>query len=313
MRFYIIIFFLIFLNVSLSLSSFTFLIKNRLERPGISTSDNSRAPYDVMNITSCSDLTSEKILPITSTGLLSPRKYSSPSRALSHKSSLKRTTSTTQSITKSKRKLYDSDSEGDVVLNKQSRYESDSDGDVNSYHSTCDDSSEESSITSSLDRNGIEECPRQFRGECIPSSDSDREYETLPLEYWERSKECKEAKWDHMERLDNLCESRERLVLLTTLWDADTVLETNMFPYDTPKGVEHFTLWSVHELSHQEVINFVDNWLKQNMPQVKRWEYDDNSGQRSIDLFHVHVFIETIPYSYCPSDMRKTYRPLHSL
>ena len=34
------------------------------------------------------------------------------------------------------------------------------------------------------------------------------------------------------------------------------------------------------------------------MPQVRRWQYDDNSGDRSILHFHVHVFIETVPFSF---------------
>jgi len=138
-------------------------------------------------------------------------------------------------------------------------------------------------------------------------------YERLPLEYWERSDDCKEAKWAHMDRLDRLGASRERLVLLTTLWEEDTVLEPNMFPYVTPSGIKHYTLWSVHDMTHNEICSFVEDWLLKHMPQVRRWEYDDNSGDRSINLFHVHVFIETVPYSFYPTDMSKIYRPLHSL
>ena len=57
-----------------------------------------------------------------------------------------------------------------------------------------------------------------------------RRYEDLPLEFWERSEGCKTAKIDHMDRLDDFSGSREWLVLATTLWEADTVLERNMFP-----------------------------------------------------------------------------------
>lgn len=55
-------------------------------------------------------------------------------------------------------------------------------------------------------------------------------YSDLPLEWWERGEECKEAKSKHVEKIDELCESREQLVLLTTLWKKQTVLEPNMFP-----------------------------------------------------------------------------------
>lgn len=41
------------------------------------------------------------------------------------------------------------------------------------------------------------------------------------------------------------------------------------------------------------------------MPYVKRWNYDDNEGEKSIELFHVHVYIETIPYIYQPSEKDK--------
>eukprot|EP00981_Chlorochromonas_danica_P009546 scaffold2727_cov161-Ochromonas_danica.AAC.9 len=101
----------------------------------------------------------------------------------------------------------------------------------------------------------------------------------LPLEWWERSEGCKRAKSLHTERIDRLCDSREDLVLLTTLWQDDIVLEPNMFPYDTPWGIEHYTLWSTRELDHEEVVAFVDRWLAKNMPNVRRWQYDDNSGR----------------------------------
>eukprot|EP01041_Mallomonas_annulata_P008800 gene8800-18207_t len=147
--------------------------------------------------------------------------------------------------------------------------------------------------------------------EIVPSTTSSstsscRKYERLPLEYWERSEGCKEAKYDHMDRIDRLCASREKLVLETTLWYEDTVLEPNMFPYNTPLGIEHYTLWSIFDLTNNEISNFVENWLEKNMPQVRRWEYDDNSGDRSIELFHVHVFIETDPFSFQPTDSSKS-------
>jgi hypothetical protein len=47
-------------------------------------------------------------------------------------------------------------------------------------------------------------------------------------------------------------------------------------------------------------VAFVDQWLRHNYPRVRRWQYDDNSGERSINLFHVHVFVEMIPFSFQP-------------
>lgn len=100
----------------------------------------------------------------------------------------------------------------------------------------------------------------------------------LPLEWWERDDDCLQAKRDHMDRLDHYGISRERLVYLTTLHDDDVVLEKNMFPYNTPTGIEHYTLWSVEDMSHEEIEAFVDKWLENRLPQVRRWQYDDNLG-----------------------------------
>ncbi len=64
----------------------------------------------------------------------------------------------------------------------------------------------------------------------VISNQITRHYEDLPLEFWERSDACREAKSKHMERLDSLCDSREKLVLLTTLEGKHTAIEPNMFP-----------------------------------------------------------------------------------
>jgi hypothetical protein len=45
------------------------------------------------------------------------------------------------------------------------------------------------------------------------------------------------------------------------------------------------------------------------MPQVRRWQYDDNLGERSILLFHVHVFIESNPFSFEPRPGMEYFPP----
>lgn len=137
-------------------------------------------------------------------------------------------------------------------------------------------------------------------------------YSELPLEWWDRTDDCKDAKALHLERIDHLDMSREELILETTLWKEDIVLERNMFPYDTPYGIEHYTLWSIYDMTHQNIVEYVNSWLSYYCPDVRRWQYDDNSGERSIDLFHVHVFIEMIPYSFTIKDPEKQYIPSHS-
>ena len=140
----------------------------------------------------------------------------------------------------------------------------------------------------------------QNRQRQVPHIDYNYSFDTLPIKYWERSEQCLLAKEAHMDRIDRLCASREDLVLMTTLWNKNINLEPNMFPYDTPDNVLHYTLWSLKELIHKEIVRYVENWLRKRMPKVRRWNYDDNLGDRSFQLFHVHVYIETIPYSYIP-------------
>lgn len=56
------------------------------------------------------------------------------------------------------------------------------------------------------------------------------QFQDLPLEWWERSTDCRLAKSEHQDKIDKMFGSREDLVLLTTLRNEDTVLEPNMFP-----------------------------------------------------------------------------------
>lgn len=135
----------------------------------------------------------------------------------------------------------------------------------------------------------------------------------LPLEWWEREEDCQIAKKRHTERIDDMCgNDREGLILKTTLYSKNTVLEPNMFPYNTPYGIKHYTLWSIYELTHAEIVSYVDRWLDKRMPFVRRWDYDDNAGERSIELFHVHVYIETKPYSFTPRPSYE-YIPPHAV
>jgi hypothetical protein len=149
-------------------------------------------------------------------------------------------------------------------------------------------------------------------------------------------------KSEHLRKIDRLMPSRERLIMLTTLWKKDVAMEPNMFPYKVraqsvllicyflsdqisltgfvpfacvlwlqcPDGIEHWTLWSVRDMSHEEVCEYVEDWLAVNYPHARRWNYDDNLGQRSVELFHVHVYIETKPFSFVP-DPEKIYRPVY--
>ncbi|OQR93084.1 hypothetical protein ACHHYP_02979 [Achlya hypogyna] len=125
------------------------------------------------------------------------------------------------------------------------------------------------------------------------ADDADRGRRTLKLEYWTRSDECKERKWDHLDQLDSeeTGRSREEHIYATTLAGRTSYMEPNMFPYETPAGIEHWTLWSRHELRHVHVQEYVERWISTNAPHVTAWNYDDNP-ERSIDIFHVHVYLQ---------------------
>jgi hypothetical protein len=120
----------------------------------------------------------------------------------------------------------------------------------------------------------------------------------LPMEFWVRTEECKELKSRHLDYIDRHYSTREDFIEDTVFCDPftgeqrDIVLEPNMFPYETPADVEHWTLWSRADMSPEEVQAWVTAWLVNNKPDVLRWGWDDNAGDRSILWFHVHVYLQ---------------------
>mmetsp|Transcript_24682 Transcript_24682/g.34442 ORF Transcript_24682/g.34442 Transcript_24682/m.34442 type:complete len:224 (-) Transcript_24682:359-1030(-) len=115
---------------------------------------------------------------------------------------------------------------------------------------------------------------------------------TLEIEYWKRSEDCSRRKKEHMQKIEGKGGvSMEDWVMQTTLKDTDHAMERNPFPYQTPKGIEHWTLWALHEMDRREIERYVYDYTRKNMPNVVEWEYDENS-HRSIHIFHVHVYLK---------------------
>ena len=114
---------------------------------------------------------------------------------------------------------------------------------------------------------------------------------TLYIEYWSRTDECKERKWDHLDAIADQYGCAEDHIFATTLHKRTACLEPNMFPYATPAGIEHWTLWHERDLTHSQIKQYVENWIDANAPHVESWNYDDNP-ERSIDIFHVHVYLQ---------------------
>ena len=125
----------------------------------------------------------------------------------------------------------------------------------------------------------------------VPCGFNEAAKRTLRIEYWDRTRECKERKWDHMDRIDATYDSREAWIWQSVLHEAEVVLEPNMFPYNTPKGIEHWTLWARRELTLPEVEAYVLEWIARERPEVTRWNLDENA-QRSIDIYHVHIYFQ---------------------
>uniref|UniRef100_A0A6U1PGM4 Uncharacterized protein n=1 Tax=Fibrocapsa japonica TaxID=94617 RepID=A0A6U1PGM4_9STRA len=133
-------------------------------------------------------------------------------------------------------------------------------------------------------------CKKRSRSSCNSNSPP----RTLTIEYWDRTDDCINKKWDHMDFIDANFDSRENFILETALLNRDHMLEPNMFPYDTPEDILHWTMWCRWEMSEEELIKYVENWMKK-YPYIVEWNYDDNAGERSIDLYHVHVYFRVVP------------------
>lgn len=116
----------------------------------------------------------------------------------------------------------------------------------------------------------------------------------LRLEYWMRSEECTERKRAHVAAIDErggywgMEDHIEETVFAP---HGDVVLERNMFPYETPRGISHWTLWSRSPMSERDIVRWTKAWLLEHLPDALRFNYDLNDNN-SIDIPHYHVFIE---------------------
>lgn len=115
---------------------------------------------------------------------------------------------------------------------------------------------------------------------------------SLEIDYWKRTEECSLRKREHMERVERKRDvSMEEWIFQTTLKGTNHAMEKNPFPYQTPANIEHWTLWATHEMERREIERFVYHFIRTEQPCVESWEYDENS-HRSIDIFHVHVYLK---------------------
>ena len=173
------------------------------------------------------------------------------------------------------------------------RHASDSDGDVSDdtqyerYASDRDDSSPRRREDDEDDEHDGE--PYDPAADDHPGPPCD-----LKLEYWMRSEECTERKRAHVAAIDErggywgMEDHIEETVFAP---HGDVVLERNMFPYETPRGISHWTLWSRSPMEERDIVRWTKAWLLEHLPDALRFNYDLNDNN-SIDIPHYHVFIE---------------------
>jgi len=133
-------------------------------------------------------------------------------------------------------------------------------------------------------------------GACPPSATpgSRRSFVIGP---WKRTDEMARKKRDRLTWMDEKYSGdREHFVSEYVLGVRDVLLELNHYPYKLPPGVEHWTLWSRRSMGHRELCDYVEAWLDAREPHgVVSWNYDDNRGRRTIDIWHVHIYFQGEP------------------
>ena len=133
---------------------------------------------------------------------------------------------------------------------------------------------------------------------------------TLRLEYWMRSEEMTAKKREHVAKLDELggyygVEDHIEKTVFQNDPEIKVVLEENMFPYDCPPGVSHWTLWSREEMKGGEIQEWVHEYLMKHRRDVVEWNYDMNDNC-SVDVPHYHVFLRV---EDCEYEMKARSKP----
>jgi len=137
--------------------------------------------------------------------------------------------------------------------------------------------------------------PRRFTSSSSRVTDRERRDAvppaTLAMDHWTRDEETTRRKRAHVDSLDAAggYYGVEDEIERTVLANADVAIEVNMFPYETPRGVTHMTLWSRREMSEREVVDWTSRWLREHKKRCVAWNFDMNV-HNSVDVPHYHVF-----------------------
>lgn len=124
-----------------------------------------------------------------------------------------------------------------------------------------------------------------------PTRDSTR---TIRIGPWKRNDEVARRKNARLSWMDRTYRgNRERFVMEQVLRRRDVLVEPNKFPYFLPPDIEHWTIWSRRTFNHRELCEYIEGWLAARKPHnVVAWNYDDNRGRRTIDVWHVHIYFK---------------------
>ena len=117
-----------------------------------------------------------------------------------------------------------------------------------------------------------------------------------------RSEEMTAKKREHVAKLDELggyygVEDHIEKTVFGNDPEVNVVLEENMFPYDCPPGVSHWTLWSREDMKGEEIQEWVSEYLTKHRKDVVEWNYDMNDNC-SVDVPHYHVFLRVEDEEY---------------
>jgi len=117
---------------------------------------------------------------------------------------------------------------------------------------------------------------------------------TIVIGPWKRNDEVARKKNARLSWMDRTYRgNRERYISEQVLKGRDILVEPNKFPYFLPPGMEHWTIWSRRTLHHRELCEYIEGWLDERRPHnVVAWNYDDNRGRRTIDIWHVHIYFQ---------------------
>merc|ERR1719240_434437 len=147
-------------------------------------------------------------------------------------------------------------------------------------------------------------------GACRPSP-SRGSRRTMRIGPWKRGDDVMRKKNKRLEWMDRTFRgNRERFVLEHVLRGRDVLLERNRYPYQLPPGVEHWTIWALRDMSQKELCDYIEHWLDAREPHnVMSWNFDDNRGRRTIDIWHVHIYFrgrnEQPPFRKATSEKKR--------